>query len=45
MLILEHGATQGADCRQLLRAAGLAAIETRRDLAGLERATLARKPG
>ena len=44
-LILEHGATQGAAVRALLGAAGLAGVETRRDLAGLERATLGVRPG
>ena len=40
VLLLEHGATQGAATRALMARAGLEAIETRRDLAGLERATL-----
>jgi release factor glutamine methyltransferase len=39
-LILEHGATQGAAVRALFAAAGLIEVATRRDLAGLERATL-----
>ncbi|MBX6421146.1 MAG: peptide chain release factor N(5)-glutamine methyltransferase [Nevskia sp.] len=43
-LLLEHGAEQGAAVRALLRERGYAAIETRRDLAGLERATGARAP-
>ena len=38
-LVLEHGATQGPAVRALLTAAGLIAIDTRRDLARLERAT------
>jgi release factor glutamine methyltransferase len=38
-LLLEHGAAQGAAVRELLARAGFAGIETRRDLAGLERAT------
>jgi release factor glutamine methyltransferase len=38
-LALEHGATQGAAARGLLETHGLARIRTRRDLAGLERAT------
>ncbi len=41
-LLLEHGATQAAGVRALLAARGFADIETRRDLAGLERATGAR---
>ena len=45
VLILEHGAAQGAACRLLLGAAGLASIETHRDLAALERATLGVNPG
>lgn len=38
-LLVEHGGQQGAAVRELFEAAGFAAIETRRDLAGLERAT------
>ncbi len=38
-LLLEHGATQGAAVRALLHEAGLALVETRRDLAGHERAS------
>jgi release factor glutamine methyltransferase len=38
-LVLEHGAGQGAAVRELLRAAGFADVETRRDLAGHERAS------
>jgi len=38
-LLVEHGAQQGEAVRALFRAAGFAGIETRRDLAGLERAT------
>ncbi len=44
-LILEHGASQGAATRALLASVGLDGIETRRDLAGLERATLGGRPG
>jgi release factor glutamine methyltransferase len=44
-LIVEHGATQGLAARQLFAAAGLDSIDTRRDLAGLDRATLGREPG
>ena len=39
VLALEHGAGQGAAVRDLLQAAGFRAVRTRRDLAGLERAT------
>jgi release factor glutamine methyltransferase len=42
-LLTEHGATQGAAVRALFAAAGLGAIATRRDLAGLERATIGRR--
>jgi release factor glutamine methyltransferase len=38
-LLLEHGCTQGAAVRALLQARGFAAVQTRTDLAGLERAT------
>lgn len=38
-LLVEHGATQGAAVRALFAAAGFGAVETRRDFAGLERAT------
>ena len=38
-LLVEHGFEQGAAVRELLAAAGLAGIATRRDLAGHERAT------
>ncbi len=38
-LLLEHGAEQGGAVRELLKAEGFGQIETRRDLAGLERAT------
>ena len=43
-MILEHGASQGAACRALAAAAGLAKAKTFRDLAGLERATRAVSP-
>ena len=42
-LILEHGAGQGPAVRDRLREAGLEAVETRCDLAGLERVSLGRK--
>jgi release factor glutamine methyltransferase len=42
-LVLEHGCDQGPAVRSLLLAAGLGAIRTHRDLAGLERATIARQ--
>ena len=41
-LIVEHGYDQGAAVRQLLENEGFSAVETRRDLAGNERATLGR---
>lgn len=41
-LLLEHGADQGAAVRGLLRAAGLGAVASCRDLAGLERVSLGR---
>ncbi len=44
-LIAEHGSTQGEAVRALWARAGLVAIETRRDLAGHERATLGVRPG
>lgn len=44
-LIVEHGATQGAAVRALFERAGLANVETARDLAGLDRATLGRTAG
>jgi release factor glutamine methyltransferase len=43
-LLLEHGAAQGAAVRELLRTAGLADVETRRDLAGHERASEGTQP-
>lgn len=43
-LLFEHGYGQGAACRELLRAAGFAGVETRRDLGGQERVTLGRWP-
>ncbi len=39
-LLLEHGAEQGAAVRALLHEQGYGAVETRRDLNGLERAAL-----
>jgi release factor glutamine methyltransferase len=39
-VLLEHGATQGPAVSDLMRAAALLQIETRRDLAGRERVTL-----
>ena len=44
IVILEHGSGQGAAVRVMCARAGLQAIQTRRDLAGHERATLARGP-
>jgi release factor glutamine methyltransferase len=42
-LVVEHGFAQGAAVRQLLDRAGLIGIDTRRDLAGHERATAGRR--
>jgi release factor glutamine methyltransferase len=42
-LLVEHGATQGAAVRGLFARGGFAGVETRRDLAGLERATGGRR--
>jgi release factor glutamine methyltransferase len=42
-LLVEHGATQGAAVRALFAAAGFRDVETRRDLAGHERATGGRR--
>jgi release factor glutamine methyltransferase len=36
-LMLEHGWDQGASCRQMMRQAGYAGVETRSDLADLDR--------
>lgn len=41
-LLLEHGSDQGAAVHRLLEAGGAAAIECRRDLAGLERVSAGR---
>jgi release factor glutamine methyltransferase len=41
-LVVEHGFDQGAATRRLLAEAGLVEVETRRDLAGRERATAGR---
>ena len=43
-LLLEHGHDQAAAVRQMLCAAGFGHVETRRDLAGQERATGGRRP-
>lgn len=43
-LLLEHGAEQGGAVRALLATAGFESVETRRDLAGLPRATGGRRP-
>ncbi|MBS0373212.1 MAG: peptide chain release factor N(5)-glutamine methyltransferase [Proteobacteria bacterium] len=42
-LLLEHGADQAAGVRALLGGAGLRTVESRRDLAGHERATAGRR--
>ncbi|MFH1496001.1 MAG: peptide chain release factor N(5)-glutamine methyltransferase [Pseudomonadota bacterium] len=39
-LLFEHGYNQGERCREILRQQGLSAVETIRDLAGLERVSL-----
>ena len=43
-LLVEHGWEQAAAVRELMQHSGLERIETRRDLAGLERATGGRAP-
>jgi len=43
-LLLEHGHTQAAAVRERLAAAGLVAVQSRRDLAGHERASGGRRP-
>ena len=43
-LLVEHGYDQGAAVRELFTQAGFAKVETRRDLAGHERATGGQKP-
>lgn len=43
-LLLEHGAEQGAAVRALLGQAGFASVETRRDLAGADRASGGQMP-
>ena len=43
-LLVEHGPDQGAAVRSLLARAGLECVLTRRDLAGLERCSGARRP-
>ena len=42
-IVLEHGPEQAPEVRALLSRAGLASVETRRDLAGHERVTLGRR--
>ncbi|MGC0151796.1 peptide chain release factor N(5)-glutamine methyltransferase [Chromobacterium vaccinii] len=44
-LMVEHGYDQGEAVRGLFAAAGLAQVETVRDLAGQDRVTIGRKPG
>ena len=44
-LVVEHGDRQGPAVRELLSAAGFAAITTHQDLAGLDRCTAGRWPG
>ena len=43
-LLLEHGYDQGADVRHLLQQAGFAEVQTRTDLAGVDRCTGGRLP-
>lgn len=43
-LLLEHGWQQAAAVRELLRAAGFAQVQSRRDLAGIERCTGGQAP-
>jgi release factor glutamine methyltransferase len=43
-LLLEHGFDQAAAVRELLAGAGFSGVQTRRDLAGHERATGGRRP-
>ena len=43
-LLIEHGASQGAAVRKLAMEAGLGGIETRRDLASIERVTAGTMP-
>jgi len=43
-LLFEHGYDQAAVVRELLQRNGFVDIQTRRDLAGHERATLGRRP-
>ena len=43
-LVLEHGADQGRAVRVLLTTSGYRDVETRRDLAGHDRFTVARRP-
>ncbi len=42
-LLLEHGFDQAAAVRELLAGAGFSGVQTRRDLAGHERATGGRR--
>lgn len=44
-LVVEHGYDQGVGVRELFRAAGLVAVETRRDYGDRDRLTLGRWPG
>jgi release factor glutamine methyltransferase len=44
-LAVEHGHDQAAPVRQLFEQAGLAAIESRRDLSGIERVCVGRLGG
>lgn len=44
-LLIEHGHTQAAAVRALMQASGFADVASATDLAGIERVTLARRPG
>ena len=44
LLVMEHGAGQGGAVRDLMVRGGFAGVETRRDLAGLERCAVGRLP-
>jgi release factor glutamine methyltransferase len=44
VVLLEHGCEQGAAVRNMLMRVGFETVATRRDLAGLDRASLGRRP-
>jgi release factor glutamine methyltransferase len=43
-LMIEHGFEQGQATRSLLKSLGYQAVETKRDLADLDRVTMGKKP-